>query len=87
MVKKSTKKKIANYHSESFSRPTTPPRLTSSETKHAKNTHFGIRTAKPIKKNPKQPKMNPKKKLAKARDGFVTTLGERLFVPNRNYAT
>lgn len=60
-MKTSKKKQIANYHKASFAAPTTPPRLSSSETKYAKRTHFGILTAKAIKKRKTQPKMVPTK--------------------------
>lgn len=77
-MKTSKKKQIANYHKASFAAPTTPPRLSSSETKYANKTHFGIQTGKPIKKRKTSPKMTPtkpsKKRQTKVRGWLGTPL-------------
>lgn len=64
-MKTSKKKQIAEYNKKSLSVPTTPPRLTASETKYAKQTHWGIPTGKPVKRIQKQPHIEPKKRKAK----------------------
>jgi hypothetical protein len=58
-MKTSKKVKIAKYNIDSLRNPTTPPRLTKKETKYAKRAHWGISTAKSVKKHKKPPKMNP----------------------------